>query len=453
MAKKKRSSKQAKQDAAPVGQPPVTRARPVGISSIKRDFAKVLLFTFALLAAKMLMERTVFGQHFEMMTYDVLQLRLLSTRPTEDLPLVIVDINDLETAPPNGAGDAPRATPRRPLRELLNAIADQQPRAIGIDIDFSPDNNGYITAQDPEFFQFCLDLKARTHIPLFLGIARSQALPPGVWLGSKDYAELATSITVPRENRKMLRWIQVSESAPRRPTISAALADAFQFSDYRIPRWLGWAVRRRSEKRLLGGMSVGEFLVDYSSVETLEKERLRTKDPRVIADQGWLLRDKVVIIGDATRGRASDTFVIPGRQEPFPGIYAHACAVQTLINAPLYELTDTGRLIIDPALGLIAFSIVVLIRLHYRGNAEQVVSTWWLHHALNILMTGGVVIVGAALVHATRLMWNDFLLVGAVLLLHQPAEHIAMQIGGWLREIVPPIWRRLIFDSEREEPR
>ena len=421
--------------------------------SVRRDFAGALLFTLLLLVAKSLTERTVFGEHVELMTYNLVQHRLLSTRPGEDLPIVIADISDLETVSTTNGRDGEKVTSRVALRHLVQAMADQWPRAIGIDIDFSPDSHGYVTPQDPEFFQFCLDLEAKTHVPIFLGVERSLTLPPDVWLGNEDFRKLAASVMIPKDSKKMLRWIQFGESASRYPTMSAALAGTFQHSSYQLPEWLGWAVEHTSEKSLSGGISVGESLIDYSALEALERERLRTKNPVVVSDQGWLLRDKVVIVGDATLGKSSDYFVIPDRQEPFPGIYVHACAVYTLIRAPLYELTGAGRWVMDLLLSLLVFGPVAMVRLHYGGGASQTLSVRRLESGMRWLAVALVILGGIVLVRTTRLMWDDFMLVAAALLLHPSAERFAKRLGTWIRYTAPSAWRKLVFDPNTEDDR
>jgi hypothetical protein len=421
------------------GQTPVTPGHQPSPKSIWRDFAGALLFTLALLAAKSLTERTVFGEHVELMTYNLLQHRLLSTRQNEALSVVIVDISDLETVSSTGGTDGRKVTSRVALQHLVQAMADQWPRAIGIDIDFSPDSHGYVTPHDPEFFQFCLDLEAKTHIPIFLGVERALTMPPDVWLGNEDYRDLAASIVIPKDSKKMPRWIQIGESASRRPTMSAALAGTFQNSSYQLPEWLGWALEHTSEKRLSEGISVGEFLIDYSALESLERERLRTKNPVVVSDQGWLLRDKVALVGDATLGKSSDTFVIPDRQEPFPGIYVHASAAYTLIGAPLYELTGTGRWVIDLLLSLLVIGPVALVRLRYGDGTSQELSTERLQSIMRWLAVTLVVIGGAVLVRTTRLMWDDFMLVAAGLLLHPSAERFAERLRTWMRNTAPSI--------------
>jgi hypothetical protein len=70
----------------------------------------------------------------------------------------------------------------------------------------------------------------------------------------------------------------------------------------------------------------------------------------------------------------------------------------------------------------------------------------WLAVALVIL--GGIV-----LVRTTRLMWDDFMLVAAALLLHPSAERFAKRLGTWIRYTAPSAWRKLVFDPNTEDDR
>jgi hypothetical protein len=162
----------------------------------------------------------------------------------------------------------------------------------------------------------------------------------------------------------------------------------------------------------------------------------------VVSDQGWLLRDKVALVGDATLGKSSDNFVIPDRQEPFPGIYVHACAAYTLIGAPLYELTGTGRWVIDLLLSLLVFGPVALVRLRYGDGTSQALSARGLESIMRWLAVALAVLGGTVLVRTTRLMWADFMLVAAGLLLHPSAERFAERLGTWMRNTAPFIWHK-----------
>jgi hypothetical protein len=90
----------------------------------------------------------------------LVQSLLASDLESQELPIQVVDIGGLEKAPVLGGNDV--ATPRTELFGLIKAIANEGPRAIGVDIDFSPDRNGYKNpAEDPFFFRSIAELSSR----------------------------------------------------------------------------------------------------------------------------------------------------------------------------------------------------------------------------------------------------------------------------------------------------
>ena len=124
-----------------------------------------------------------------------------------------------------------------------------------------------------------------------------------------------------------------------------------------------------------------------------------------------------MIFGDATRGQAEDTFIVPGRREPVPGVLIHACAVYTLLKEPLYVLTMAGQLAIDVLLALIVFGGIAFIRSNGRKRVGQNMAV---DHRNVAALIGAflVILVGWGLVRATRLIWDDFLIVACALLIY-----------------------------------
>jgi CHASE2 domain-containing sensor protein len=72
--------------------------------------------------------------------------------------------------------------------------------------------------------------------------------------------------------------------------------------------------------------------------------------------------DKVVLIGDAQPGASYDTANIPGQPDPQPGVYTHACAACTLIEAPLEQMGFVPGLFITT---IVTLGLVVLNYLHW----------------------------------------------------------------------------------------
>src|SRR4029079_5614837 len=61
--------------------------------------------------------------------------------------VVVVDIADL---PPDKG-----VTPRPALLDLMARLKDAGALAIGVDVDFSPENNLFVAPGDPRFFEDC----------------------------------------------------------------------------------------------------------------------------------------------------------------------------------------------------------------------------------------------------------------------------------------------------------
>lgn len=410
---------------------------------IWRDAVIGVLIAVVIFICKWGFERTSLGQQFNLASYNFLQQKLMSSHQEGDIP-VVVDISDLEVATINVDGETYRATPRDKLLSLIEAITEQDPAAVGVDIDFSPNDQGYLTPGDPQFFQSCLDISKKTGVPIFLGIRRSEIYPPEQWLGAEDYKELAASIFIPNDNRKMLRWLKPTKNSKPVPTMGSVLANSLQYSETHLPESLRWAIDQESERELGHGYSVNEFLVDYSPLETIENTRLRTIEPAGIKAQSHLLKNRAVIIGDGTVGRATDSFIVPARQQAVPGVYLHACAAYTLSRSPLYELTNKGRLAVDIILSLLVLAAITGIRLHYRKIPKDV-NTPWLQGFFTFLVVGVAIVIGVIFVSITHVLWDDFIFVLAGLLLHPRVEQWIGRGWDFIKSDIIPIFTRRMF--------
>jgi CHASE2 domain-containing sensor protein len=413
-----------------------------------------LVITFLLLLLKGWFEVTPVGERLKSDTYDLLQERLSSAISKEDLPVIVVDISESDALKAKTTDGSEAVTPREPLIKLITAIAKQKPRAIGVDVDFSPDPDRHLPRTDPEFFASCLRLRSVTNVPIFLGIFRSQALLPEEWLGSRDYEPLAASIVIPTDAKKMAWWIQVDGDRSRTlPTLSAALADASHKSDWQPPRPVRWLLVSLVEKKLASTVKVAEFLIDYSPLEVLVKDKTRLKDlvkqPEVAPELHEHLTDKIVLIGNATLGKTSDTFVVPNQSSPIAGVYVHACAAYTLIKGPLYEWRPMIRLALDILLSALVFGIVIGVREYYRLRTDRVVAARRLSVALALLIVFVVILVAVLLVPRTRIMWDDFFLVIVVVLVHPSVEHRAGKLWTWLQNGRRFVWRKLFLSDKK----
>ncbi len=455
------------------GPPAVAAGEPHGRNGeIFRDLLKGLLVIALVLALKLVVERTAFGKQLELACYELLQLRLSADR----VPVTIVDISDLKPQPYDIAGQTGTATPREPLRKLLAAITEQNPRAVGLDIDFSPEDDVYIRPDDPDFFQFCLDMQRQRGVPIFLGIYRTMGEPPSKWLGDAKYEDLAANILIPRDKRRMLREIKVeseqgaaagSEGSKPSKAISVALADAYKRGLGDAPGWAQRAhesvleslegvelIEQVSERQLGSGLTVADFLVDFSPIDSIET--IRTLDPAVLRDrsQRGRFEGKVVLLGAASLdAEGDDQFSVPGHEQQYRGVLLHACAVYTLIRAPLFEVTHKGRLYIDLLFSLAIIGTITLIRFYYRGRTTDEVATHRLQGLLTILVVLVAILVGIICVRLTRVMWDDFLLALTALAFHPSIERRMGSSWAWFRKYVPVGFRRVIFTTKEGNQR
>jgi CHASE2 domain-containing sensor protein len=415
-------------------------------SRILRDFLKGLLFITLILAAKVAFEHTEPGRQLELAGYVYLQRHLAA----DDVPVQILDISDLGVTEIHSNGRVYRATSRDALQKLIQAIVDQGPRAIGIDIDFSPDANGYLTPDDPEFFQFCLD----SDVPILLGVYRTQVLPPEAWLGEQRFEPLGASIIIPNEDtRKLPLTIRTSPQFEPGRAMGAALGNVFGEARCRIGEFLqqtGVAQRQWNTELGVGGEIV-EFPVDYSALDELKRNKtLRTTSPDLVREQGSRFHNKIVLIGRAATGEAKDTFFVAGQTQPISGVYIHASAAYTIAKAPLYELKWKSRLVIDAIMSGGILLVVIGIRLRFRKSASVRISTSKVQTLLTVIVVGVAIITGVVLVRVTCVLWTDFILALGAVVLHPAIEHRLSNLWEFTKRTVPGFLRRLISENDEE---
>ena len=423
----------------------VPRRRRDRLRRFRRYFVSGFVFTVALILMELLFETyTVAGREFRLMGYRLIQHRLSST-VGGPLPVVVVDISDLEPTVVPGAHW--KATPRSELERILKAIAGQNPSAIAIDIDFSPDpgdekgddkanDRGWIDPRnDPEFFQTCLSLRGADDrsIPVFLGVQRTQSLQPEFWLGDEQYETLAAAMIIPRDPRTMIAELQVSGSPTPLKSLALHLADTYKKQS--PPRW----ARLFEDIGLLESTSsphlkfVPEFSVDYSPRQLLEDETIRYEQLQTLdADQlKKSLFHKMVIVGAAELDKTNDIFAV--LNEPMAGTIIHACAAYTLVqSAPLYELTFFGDIAIDMVLSVVGLSLVGAI---WYGFPGRKIAVDRVRLFTTLLVAAGGVLVGVMLVRHTHVLWDGFLIVLLALALHHPFESLIEWIHESMRRV------------------
>jgi hypothetical protein len=375
-----------------------------------------MVVTVMLMMVVKFVEHSSVGHRIETTMFEILQWPLPKTN--KELPIVVVNMSDVPR-------DKDLVTSRAAIRQTLQAVVDQKPLAVGIDLDFSPGQDWWISDDDPQFFEFCLKLKRERNVPIFLGVYRTTEAGPETWLGSKDYKELAAALTLNVDTKRLPLWVLAKDSNQKLPTLGAALADTYRPTQLN-PAWFSRVVEvttdnkpgieRQAEDRML----FGESLVNYTKLEEIKKSTLREVSPASIAASRDLLKGKIVLIGDATR--VEDTFNVAGQVPTIAGVYVLACVVYTLAVEPLYELNIPMRLFLDLSISIILMLIVELLRAHYVNKRpgsrffEARNKAIWIFILL-------VSLFGLLIVRWTNIMWFDIPLIAGALLLHPKIEH------------------------------
>jgi CHASE2 domain-containing sensor protein len=446
MKKRRGGSRPAPEIPEAAGSPPREDAEQR--RKILHSIWRGLLIIIVVLLAKLALEQGPLVIQLEELTYRVLQFRVQSVGAPANLPITVVDISDLEPATQQRDSQTLKFLSRDALRDMIIAIEKHDPVAIGIDADLSPESSGYVDPRDPIFFNFCLQQRA----PVYLGIWRTVDQPAEQWLG-EAYQSLAANVVIPRpDHRQMPEWLRshdAPDTSPPSLSMGAVLANAYRGPTPDPPALLQHFVGRVSLKTV-SSFSYGQFLVDYTPIDVLQSNAIRALGPADLANQDARLHGKLVLIGEMAHSRLPDVFVVPGRPSPYAGVLIHACSAYTLIHAPLYQLTGPGRALLDILFASAIVLILALIRLRYVTGTGRRVAALRLHILLTVVAIGIVVFGAVVLVNVTRLMWDDFILVVAALLLHALIEFCLHRLGRW-RRIASVIWHDIVFERKKEE--
>lgn len=400
------------------------------------SFRVSFAITTLLIGVNWYVGRKDFGKLVESMTYDLLQHHLSSGVSSKDLKVVVLDISGIQMRPTLGARPW-LVTERMPLESVVDSLLanpSKRPSAIGLDVDFSPDVNGYAYPDDPVLLGKLLN----SGIPIRVGVNGSLALGPRKWLVEDKYMDLASCVIVPKSEqgqsaRYMPEWIVVKYPAGtfggdegRCPSMGVELAGK---TITPVGSWLAPFVRS-SRQNESGGkrLSPTEFLVDYSQLQALIDSTKEAYDPDAGAPIDVDVAGKIVLLGRTKD--TGDMFTVPGSPErSYPGVYLHACAALTVLeDYPLYELTWPGRILLDLSIFLVIFGPLLLHRLWRNKRGREVVIGHRAAGYLSCFMALVVSIFAVGFVRKTHLMWDDFILVVIAVLVHTPLEHNLVEL-------------------------
>jgi hypothetical protein len=291
-------------------------------------------------------------------------------------------------------------------------------------------------------------LAANKTIPIRVGVNSSLALGPRNWLRDPKYIDLASCVVVPNAEQGQSAWympesLVVKYPGPtfngldeHCPSMGVALADAVVKNVTPGFGWLVETIRQKDEEKRV---TKSEFLVDYSPLEKLRSSSKAIYDSTNDVPINVDVSGKIVLLGRTKN--TVDMFTVPGRPEqPYPGVFLHACAAYSLLQRPLFRLKEPGRIALDILFSLAIFGAVLWGRLILHKQGKEVSLEHRLPGVVSLVVAIGLVAGAILLVRKTHLMWDDFLLVALVLVLHTPIEESTVELGKWLAETVRS-WR------------
>jgi CHASE2 domain-containing sensor protein len=393
----------------------------------------LVLFTFF----KIGLMHTAHGRWLAAQAYEWLHSIGPGNGPHQALPIVLVDIADLKPRKLEGReGESrPEFTPRRELGRLIEKLSSLRqsgndcPVAVGFDLDFSPEADGFVSADSFRFFDLCL--QAHSHgLPVALGVRRTETLGEAAWLGAAKYASLAASISRPKGPVRQMPFVyHFGESVRPLPSLSGALAPwywrAHAGSAPHVPRWLKFVAEDLAEVTPLKDLShfkFQTFYVDFTPRTELERTLVGFRQilDATPAELGARLKNKMVIVGDARSSESHDTAIIPGEPEPVSGVFVQACATYTLIRGHLYVLNHWFGLAVAVAMSLAAILFIHSICWRYSGHLE--VAPTALQLLLTLALLGATVVLAWLLMALFRVLWLEVFSVIAILVAHALVE-------------------------------
>ena len=393
---------------------PRTNTSSLQASSRRRAMAISLVTIFVLVTVKTVSENIQIVHDLEEGTYKFLQNWRVTAGTTVRPHVLVVDIGDLKPERWERDGRSDLATPRGPLKEMIQVFADLDARAIGVDVDFSPENGQVIHPDDPQFFDWCLQLSEKRNIPILLGVHRTFK-QPYKWLGDDRYMRLAAFIAIRKGGNyeQLPHWIRTKNGFLLR-SMGAALAGADVNATGSDESPWTWAIRSTSIIKPGPDLESKESLIDYAPLQRIREDALPMLPPEAFRKMKDKIEGRMVILGDI-RPESGDMF--QSRVGPIPGVFIHASGANTIATEPLYRLTLLGRIAIDVLLALLILVLVEFsLWLQSRFGRSSTHAEYWWNVIFTLLVVILVLTVSVGLIHWTRLLWTDFVVVCAVLL-------------------------------------
>jgi CHASE2 domain-containing sensor protein len=342
--------------------------------------------------------------------YALLQQALISQYGGDDNPNssrlpVVIDISAVTV-------DRSLPTNRDKVAELVDDLEKLGASAIGLDIDFSPDDQGnFISPRDPKLFNDWTRLRN-----VRVGVFRREGLAPGQWLGRSEFRDLAAGIRLPeRDLQHAYYFTSAATSDAYLVQLPAALSEVI--GDSSVPRFSSEkdsTLIRRPFGTGTGAGEVGEYVIDYSFLSRIPT--IPYTDSPHLRYYGEQIHGRAVLVGDLRD--LADANCTGHGPVPVPGVLIHACAFASLTHGRLVEIDKATSRKFDAYL----FALVTALL-----SGARAVQMFWrrgvdldLHVLEIVLYTSTAITVFAGCFvfsRVSRLFWPDFIWISAALFL------------------------------------
>lgn len=387
--------------------------------------AKTIVAVVILLTGRAYVDTLSIGEYFENFEIAVVQaaLRVRSALegPSERLLLEQPVVVDISPADRDSAG----RTNRTMLEGLVRELFAYGVSVVGIDVDFSPEENGdFISEADPQLFANWAD-QDRVRVGVFRWISAQ----PGQWLGRPQFRSVAAGIIRPWNSNFALLFVKKPGDAPDDYLLQmpAALYEAAHTDSEWRQEWRasleGAPGAEHLPVQLPGSrkvqFEVGRFPIDYSG-----RERIKTLPYKSAGDLELFQKDlehHPVLIGDARD--VDDVIAVPSLNTVVPGVVAHALALDTLNRGLLRFVSHSTNKKLKVVFVAVILAIRLLIAKAFGHSQRREI-------ALALAGAGVAVAGGFVFVSVTKIFWPEFLWM-ATALLAEPL--IAELIPGSLR--------------------
>lgn len=383
-----------------------------------------LVIIALIVGGKSQVEHLGFFRLFDIYGHSLIQKDLVGDPGDSPPEVVVVDIHGLKASTPIGEDLSPSEdfTPRAELGKVVEAIALHNPRAIGIDVDFSKDDHGMNPEGTENFIAKAASLSGK--IPVILGVDRQKDNVEDLWLFKPEFKSLAATISLATTSSEFSDYTQAplwrknDNAKAELPGFGARLGAYIKGAPPAPPAntwFFEYTYHVRDEKK---GIELGLFNINTGSLGRIV-DRVISYHEAISPHARARLVNRVVILGEATE--SADTFPLWGiRRDPVPGVLIHACAAETRSTHFFAKPSHYGRIVLDLVFSGIVLGGVVGIRLFTRGK----VGSHMAQTAMTAISVFIIIFLGYTLASYARLLWTDFVIVALSLVVHPFFEEL-----------------------------